>query len=126
MLKNKRFWDFVGAILGIIIIVVGIVFMASPPRAFETESTEYASFGADFYTYQYDATRAAATNSAVTANNLREIGSAQAKYFGFLFIVIGALTTLNYGKKYFTENIVEKEEPKEEDPAVIIEEIPQE
>jgi len=126
MLKNKRFWDLVGAVLGIIIIVVGIVFMASPPRSFTTESADYASFGADFYTYQYDATRAAAHNAAVTANNLREMGTAQAKYFGFLFVVIGALTSLDYGKKYFTENITEREETIEENPVATIKEIPQE
>ena len=117
MLKNKKTWDLIGAILGIVILIAGIVFMASPPDSYSTKTTDYASFGADFYTYEYDATRAAASNAAVTAHNLREMGEAQSNQFGFLFMIIGALTVVHYGKKYFTDYIVEvAEEPKEETP----------
>lgn len=118
MLKNKKTWDLIGAILGIIILIVGIVFMASPPDHYYTDSADYASFGADFYTYQYKATRVVAGNTAVTANNLREMGIAQANYFGFLFIAVGALTVVHYGKKFFTDYVVEVAEvPQEESPA---------
>ena len=107
MLNNKKTWDLIGAILGIVILIAGIVFMSSAPDSYSTKTTDYATFGADFYTYQYDATRAVASNAAVTANNLREMGEAQAKQFGFLFMIIGALTVVHYGKKYFTDYVHE-------------------
>ena len=102
MLKNKRTWDLIGVILGIVILIAGIAFMKSPPESYSTTSTDYATFGGDFYTYEYKATRAAASNAAVTANNIRELGATMAKCFGFLFVAIGSLTTVYYGKKYFT------------------------
>lgn len=102
MLKRENFWNLIGCILGIVILLVGVVFLITPPDSYNTTSTDYATFGADYYTYQYDATRAIATNAAVTANNLREIGQAQAHYAGALFMVIGALTVVCFGKKYFT------------------------
>lgn len=127
MLKNKKTWDLIGAILGIVILIMGIVFMASPPDSYSTTTTDYASFGGDFYTYEYKATRAAASNAAVAANNVRELGAAQANYFGFLFITIGALTTVYYGKKYFTEyNDVVAAETTEEAVEVAAEEVAEE
>lgn len=107
MLNKKRTWDLIGIVLGLVILIAGIVFAATPPRAYSTDSTDYASFGGDFYTYQYKATRVVAGNTAVTANNLREIGEAQAMYFGVLFMAAGALTMVSYGKKYFAEDVPE-------------------
>lgn len=107
MLKKKRTWDLIGMVLGLVILIAGIVFAATPPQAYSTDSTDYASFGGDFYTYQYKATRVVAGNTAVTANNLREIGEAQAKYFGVLFMAAGALTMVSYGKKFFVEDAPE-------------------
>lgn len=118
MLKKEKVWNLMGLVLGLVILIVGIVFAVTPPDSYSTTSTEYASFGGDYYTYEYDATRAAASNAAVTANNLREIGAAQAKYFGFLFITVGALTMVSYGKKYFTEDA-------EEAPAAVPEDVSQ-
>lgn len=102
MIKRENFWNLIGCVLGVIILLVGVVFCVTPPDSYYTTSTDYATFGADYYTYQYDATRAVASNAAVTANNLREIGHAQARYIGVLLMVIGALTVVSYGKKYFT------------------------
>ena len=82
--------------------VVGVIFAIVPPESYRANSVDRISFGADYYTEQYNATRVAVDNTAVTANNLREIGQAQAHYFGFFFITIGALTILHYGKSYFT------------------------
>lgn len=106
-MKNKKSWDMIGIILGIVILILGIVFMVSPPDTYKTNSADSASFGGDYYTYQYEATKIVAGNTAVTANNLREMGETQAKQFGVLLMVIGALTFVNYGKKYFTENVTE-------------------
>lgn len=102
MIKRENYWNLIGCILGVVILLVGVVFCVTPPDSYNTTSTDYATFGADYYTYQYDATRAVASNAAVTANNLREIGHAQARYVGVLLMVIGALTVVCYGKKYFT------------------------
>ncbi|MBQ4061290.1 MAG: hypothetical protein IJD14_00355 [Christensenellaceae bacterium] len=112
-MKNKKTWDLIGTVLGIVIIIVGIIFISFPPETYTTSSTDDASFGGDFYTYQYEATQAAASNAAVTANNLREMGKAQAGYFGFLFVAVGALTVVNYGKKFFTDYIVKNSEKTE-------------
>ena len=103
MLKRERTWNLIGFILGIAILIVGLVFLNSPPEAYHTESAEYAAFGADYYTYQYDATKTVAENAAVTANNLREIGTAQARYAGVFFMMAGALILIHYGKNYFVE-----------------------
>lgn len=103
MLKKESFWNLIGCILGVVVFLVGVVICVTPPDSYSTSSTDYATFGADFYTYQYEATRAVASNAAVTANNLREMGHAQAHYAGVLFMVIGLLTTISYGKKYFTD-----------------------
>lgn len=102
MIKRENQWNLIGCILGVVILLVGVVFCVTPPDSYNTTSTDYATFGADYYTYQYDATRAVASNAAVTANNLREIGRAQARYVGVLLMVIGALIVVCYGKKYFT------------------------
>lgn len=96
---SEKFWNLVGTGLGLLVIIVGLIFMFTPAEHYYTSSTDYAAFGADFYTYQYDATRAAASNAAVTANNLRELGHKLATYAGTFFMIMGALISLNYGKK---------------------------
>ena len=112
MLKQKRTWNLIGCILGLVMLIVGLVFLNSPPEAYHTESAEYAAFGADYYTYQYDATKTVAENVAATANNLREIGTAQARYAGVFFMMAGALVLIQYGKSYFAESeAVQPEEP---------------
>ncbi len=108
--KKENLWHLIGVGIGIVMIIVGIVFACAPAESYSTKSADYASFGADFYTYQYEATRYAVTNTAVTANNLREIGGRLAAYFGTGFIFAGALVILNYGKKLFEEIILAKPE----------------
>lgn len=103
-MKNK-IWDWLGLCVGIfaIAIVIGIVFLSSPPDAYRTSSTDVASFGADYYTYQYDATRIVASNAAVTANNIRELGIALSRYSGYSFIIVGILILIHYGKICFVK-----------------------
>ena len=102
MWKKKKTWDILGILLGLSILLVGIVFMVTPPESYRANSVDDISFGADYYTEQYNATRVTVNNTAVTANNLREIGQALAHYVGFFFIALGILTMLHYGKSYFT------------------------
>ena len=99
VLSNEKTWNLIGAILGLVVILVGLVFMFTPADSYSTKTTDYATFGGDYYTYQYDATRAVASNAAITANNLRELGGKLAVYAGTFFMVLGALISLNYGKK---------------------------
>ena len=100
-IKNN-IWDWVGFAIGIFAIVLGIVFLVTPPDSYYTTSADRASFGGDFYTYQYDATRIAAGNAAVTANNIRELGIVLSKYSGFAFMIAGMLILVHYGKKCFS------------------------
>ena len=99
--KRKNIWDLLGFVVGLAMILAGIVFLATPADTYSTRTPDSASFGADFYTYQYDATRAAAQNAAVTANNLRELGGKLAAYSGTFFLAAGALTAIHYGKRTF-------------------------
>ena len=100
-LMREKTWSLIGMAVGLIVILIGFVFMATPADSYTTESTDYASFGADYYTYEYDATRAAASNAAVTANNLRELSSKLALYSGMFFVVLGVLIVLPNAKSYF-------------------------
>lgn len=99
--KRRNIWDLLGFIVGLAMILAGIVFLATPAETYSTRTPDSASFGADFYTYQYDATRATAQNAAVTANNLRELGGKLAAYSGTFFLAAGALTAIHYGKRTF-------------------------
>ena len=95
----KKIWNIVGAAIGVVVIIMGIVFAATPANTYSTDSADTASFGADFYTYQYKATKIVAQNAAVTANNLREVGEKMALYAGMAFIVAGLLITLHFVKE---------------------------
>lgn len=112
-MKNERIWNLIGCVLGAVIIVVGIVFATTPAHSYSTNGTDRAKFGADFYTYTYDGIRAAANNTAVTANNLREIGGKLALYSGFLFMAMGALVVIHFGKLLTVGTEPKKEKPKE-------------
>ncbi len=112
-MRNERTWNLIGVALGILVILMGIVFMCTPPEAYSTDSADTASFGGDYYTYQYKATRIVARNAAVTANNIRELGAAVATYAGALFIVMGALITLEYSKKLALAAPAEAKVPEE-------------
>ena len=105
-MQKKKTLDIIGILLGLCILIVGIIFLIVPPDSYITESVAPISFGADYYTEQYNAHRAVVTNTSVTAGNLRAIGQAQAIYFGFFFIIIGALTILHYCKSYFTYDCI--------------------
>ncbi len=98
-MKREKAWNLIGVAIGVIIIITGILFCATPADSFSTTSVDTASFGGDFYTYEYKATRAAANNAAVAANNLRELSKKTANYVGCGFIFAGLLVTLEYAKK---------------------------
>ncbi len=101
-IKSHKLWDILGAAIGGVAILAGLVLFVAAPEHYSTHSSDgHASFGADFYTYIYSAADAAAANTAVTANNLREMGTTQAKQVGACLMLLGALVAVHYGKSYF-------------------------
>lgn len=106
-MKIKRnIWNWAGFAVGIIVLLAGIVFFLTPPDSYYADSADKVSFGADFYTYQYDATRIVTSNTAVTANNIRELGLALSRYAGFFFMAMGMLIIVHYGKHCFIMDIL--------------------
>ncbi len=101
-IRSHKLWDVLGAVLGAVAILAGLVLFTAAPEHYSTDHSDGpASFGADFYTYIYSAAEAAATNTGVTANNLREMGETQAKQVGVCLMLLGALVVVHYGKSYF-------------------------
>lgn len=95
----KKTLNTVGVLVGIVVMILGVYILFTPAEHFYTDSAKSYKFGADYYTEQYEATRIAAQNTAVTANNIREIGNKLAQYAGFAFIAAGAIITIEYLKK---------------------------
>ena len=95
----QKFWNFAGIVLGIALIVAGVIFMLTPDGSLRTSyPAREVEFGADFYTYQYEATKIAASNVASVVNGLGTLAGKLALYSGFFFIVFGCMITLHYGK----------------------------
>ena len=99
-MKKEKMFNLIGIILGIAIIIAGISIMKNPAETWSTSSVDSYRFGADFYTEQYAATRAAAHNAAATARNIDSLGGKLAQYAGLAFIFSGALVCLTYVKNY--------------------------
>lgn len=99
-MEVKKIINIIGALLGIVIVITGIVFVSNPALSFYTESADDVSFGGDFYTYQYKATKEAVHNTAVTANNIRELGEKIAGYAGTAFIFGGILCIIHFAKEF--------------------------
>ena len=98
-MNNEKKWYLLGVLLGILVIVAGIIFMATPAKAYGGSTPEYASFGADYYTYQYDATRDVASNVRVVTEAVNELSASVSLYAGAAFVVAGLLILLSNGKK---------------------------
>ena len=100
-MKKEKTINLIGMILGLAVIVLGIVLIFTPAKTYSANSVKSITFGADFYTEEYNATKVAAGNAAVTANNIRELGKKVALYVGLAFVIAGAVIELEYSKKYF-------------------------
>ena len=98
-MRSRMTYSLIGLITGIITIVVGVVFLVNPPDFSTTKSVDRLTFGADFYTEEYSATKVAGDNVAVVADNLEIIAKTNAKYAGTFFIVSGFVLFLLYGEK---------------------------
>lgn len=105
MFRKDKTWHKIGMFLGIITVIIGVILFFTPADAYKTHSVEEASFGGDYYTYEYEATRIAANNAAVSANNLRELSGKVAMYTGLAFVVAGLQIFIYHGKMNFCQNI---------------------
>lgn len=98
-----KLWNWLGFLLGVVTIIAGVVFLLYEPEFYETGTPSYSSFGADFYTYQYRATRTAAANISSAVATLRGIESILLKLGGLSFMVAGALIVIRFGKRCFSD-----------------------
>ena len=48
--EKKKTWDIIGALLGLAILIVGVIFAIVPPESYRANSVDRISFGADYYT----------------------------------------------------------------------------
>ena len=107
-MKKQRTWDLIGMIAGAVILVLGIVVLAVKAPEYSFNWADSASFGADYYTYQYEATEYAANNAASIGRTLRGMAVAMNRGLGFLVLSIGLLAVIHYGKAFFTAAAPEK------------------
>ena len=99
--KINKVCSVVGALVGVILIIVGCIFaLNSGSRLHTVGGGQPVEFGADFYTYQYRASVDITTNTATTARNSYAMVNNLALYFGVAFIAWGVLTVLKYGKDF--------------------------
>lgn len=98
-MKKINVWDVIGCILGVVVMILGIYFAATPAESYETSTVRSCAFGADFYTEVYKGVDTAVDNTATTANNIREVGAKLALYSGTLFLVLGALIVIHFAKQ---------------------------
>ena len=73
----------IGLVVSGVIALLGVLVLSGAILDFDGETTGYTSFGADFYTYSYRATRYA-------ANNVDELGETVQGGLGLVLLVAGA------------------------------------
>ena len=87
-MKESKVFGVVGIVLGITIIIFGFIVLGKIESDYKVD--ENTSFGGDFYTYEYKATRVAAKNTDALATGigflLLAIGGTDILYFGSVFV----------------------------------------
>ena len=88
-MNMKKIFSYVGIAVGLAVVIMGFVVLG-----LETGNTyiESASFGGDFYTYSYSATR-------IAAQNVGYLAEIVGKGIAFLLIAIGATDICVFGFK---------------------------
>ncbi len=82
----RKTFSTVGMILGIVIVVMGLYLAFGFSSSYNGTSTSSYSFGADYYTEQYQATENA-------ADNIMALGEYQEKLVDFSFKIIGLIVS---------------------------------
>lgn len=101
MLKEKKnIFCLLGMIIGLAAIIVGIVVASHEYSGYsDYQYLSDAEFGADFYTYIYDAARYAGNNTKAIVSGVRSLHEVCATAFGWMFILGGLLTVCVFGSK---------------------------
>lgn len=109
----NKIWDAIALLAGIGIIVMGVAMILSHGEWmdrtwYEITAPEKASFGADFYTYIYDAARYAGVKIADYGSAICSAMSEFVKLFGGVLILFGVTQVCFFGKKITTFEKTEK------------------
>lgn len=109
----NKIWDAVALLAGIGIIVMGVAMILSHSEWMdrtwrEITAPQKASFGADFYTYIYDAARYAGVKIADYGSAIGAAMSEFVKLFGGVLILLGVTQVCFFGKRITTFEKTEK------------------
>ena len=97
-MKKEKVLNICGVVVGIAMLILGFVTIGSNEIIGGLTASK-AEFGADFYTYVYEATRAAANNTSA----LVAIIATLLKCFGWGIVFSGMLVIIHFCKCYFTQ-----------------------
>ncbi len=116
-MKREKIWHIFGVILGVATILIGVYFACTPAwSGISTTITkddntfgisgysgvpDDTSFGGDYYTYEYGATRSAAITAHLMKKTIDNMCEKMALYVGSAFILVGLLLILNESRKLF-------------------------
>ena len=92
--KKISVWNLIGTVIGGIVFICGIITVFNPDVSGSTPRT--AEFGADFYSYIYDAVRYAAMNIYKSAEEI-------VKTLGIIIAAIGAFMICYFGRSIKSE-----------------------
>ena len=96
----KVVFSIIGMIIGVAIIVFGIyTFNNDSNDHCSGDTADYASFGADYYTYQYDATKKAADNIWYLAQYTVRANKEARTTTGIITILAGSVVICYFGCK---------------------------
>lgn len=93
-INKDNIWDIVGAAVGVITVIVGIVFLFQGDTM-GSSSMRDITFGADFYTEIYGVTNGIYNRMFFLLEAVERIS----KGFGWLFVFFGALDIVVFGKR---------------------------
>ena len=95
----KKMFRAVGMILGIVVVVLGLYLAFGFGESYHGSSTYSYSFGADYYTEQYQATENAADNILAIGEYIDSLVSFVLKAAGLIIAAFGGIITSYFGCK---------------------------
>ena len=95
----KKTFRTVGMVLGIVVVVLGLYLAFSFGESYHGSSTYSYSFGADYYTEQYQATENAADNILALGEYIDSLASFGLKVTGLIIAAFGGIITCYFGCK---------------------------
>jgi len=98
-MKKKEILTLMGLILSLALIATGIVILCMSTSHYSILTADSAEFGADFYTYIYEAAQKAANSSIKSARILSECFDLLKTAFGMGFIFAGLFSGIHFLKE---------------------------